>query len=250
MQETRRINVYLPPAYDRCAAARYPVLYMPDGGIGEDFPHVASTVDRLARAGHIGPMIVVGVENTVRRRDMTGPTAVAEDLRVTGQPGGSGRFRNFVATELMPVVAARYRVTDEAGIIGESLAGLFIVETLFQSPGLFDTYIAIDPSLWWNAEAIAREAPQRLAEWDAGSALLLLTAGGRESNVVQVERLAEALRATPATGLRWNYLPRPDLRHDTIYRGTEAALLQTAFASRGGRSMSPGERESCPEPAP
>ncbi|MEK0397284.1 alpha/beta hydrolase-fold protein, partial [Lactobacillus delbrueckii] len=58
--------------------------------------------------------------------------------------------------ELMPAVKARYRTTNETAIIGESLAGLFVMETLFQTPELFDTYIAIDPSVWWNHEYLLK----------------------------------------------------------------------------------------------
>ena len=56
--ETRHINVYTPPGYADHARARYPVLYMPDGGMQEDFPHVAADVDAAIRAGQMAPMIV------------------------------------------------------------------------------------------------------------------------------------------------------------------------------------------------
>ncbi|HEX8831755.1 MAG TPA: alpha/beta hydrolase-fold protein, partial [Longimicrobium sp.] len=74
LAETRRINVYLPPMYDPAGDACCGVLYMPDGGVEEDFPHVASAADAAIRAGEMRPMLIVGIENTERRRDMTGPT--------------------------------------------------------------------------------------------------------------------------------------------------------------------------------
>ena len=42
--EIRRINVYLPPTYSADPTARLPVLYMPDGGLAEDFLHIAGLV--------------------------------------------------------------------------------------------------------------------------------------------------------------------------------------------------------------
>src|ERR1700741_2799762 len=111
--ETRRINVYTPPGYD-AGRMRYPVLYMPDGGVEEDFPHVAAAVDAAIRAGEMRPVLVVGIENTQRRRDMTGPTTVARDSTIAPRVGGSAAFRRFIARELMPEVRRRYRVTDEA----------------------------------------------------------------------------------------------------------------------------------------
>ncbi len=90
--EVRRINVWTPPGY-AAGRTRYPVLYMPDGGVEEDFPHVVATVDSAVRAGQMRPVIVVGIENTERRRDMTGPTEVASDRAIAPRVGGSAAFR-------------------------------------------------------------------------------------------------------------------------------------------------------------
>lgn len=228
--EVRRINVYLPPGYDRCAADRYDVLYMPDGGTAEDFPHVASAVDELIRASRIRPMIVVGLENTNRRRDMTGPTDDPADLEVTKTPGGSGKLRDFLRYELQPIVDARYRTNGERAIIGESFAGLFIVESMLRAPGLFDTYIALDPSLWWNKGRMTQEAAAILAAWPAdGKARLFLASAGVDGNVSEVGQFADVLRATPVPSLQWIYEPRPDLKHGNIYLGMERSVLEALF---------------------
>ena len=228
--EERRINVYLPPGYEAEADTRYPLLLMLDGGTNEDFPHLATTADRLIRLGATPPFVVVGIANTDRRHDMTGRTEAAKDFDVTATPGGSGRFRHLLRTELLPVVRARYRLTDETAVIGESLAGLFVIETMLLEPGLFDTYIALDPSLWWNAGGLVREGAARLQGIGGTPVRLLLTAGGAESNVDVVEPFVAQLRCGAPASLRWRYLPRPDLRHDNIYREMEASLLMNAFA--------------------
>ena len=222
--EARRINVYLPPGY-AANRTRYPVLYMPDGGVEEDFPHVAATVDSAIRAGEMRPVIVVGIENTQRRRDMTGPTRVARDSTIAPRVGGSAAFRRFIADELMPEVRRRYRITDETAIIGESLAGLFVVETFFLQPELFDTYIALSPSLWWNAEELVRTSPARLRAHRRLHAALFLSSAGDDIGP-EAARLAEAIRANAPRGLRWEYRPRPDLTHATIYRASEAQVLR------------------------
>src|SRR5512139_918794 len=126
--ERRVINVYVPPDYAK-TEARYPVLYMPDGGMAEDFPHVVGAVDVSIKNEVIRPVIVVGIENTERRRDLVGPTTVAEEQQAAPHAGGADRFRRFLRDELKPLIAARYRTTAESAIIGESLAGLFVVET-------------------------------------------------------------------------------------------------------------------------
>jgi predicted alpha/beta superfamily hydrolase len=150
--ETRRINVYLPPGYTESPASRVPVLYMPDGGLGEDFLHVAGLVQVSVGNQTMRPFLLVGIENTQRRRDMTGPTSNEDDKKIAPQVGGSLAFRQFIRNELMPEIRERYRTTSETAIVGESLAGLFVIETLLLEPDLFETYIAIDPSLWWNNE--------------------------------------------------------------------------------------------------
>src|SRR5436189_1708338 len=70
VNETRVINVWLPSGYSSILDS-LPVLYMLDGGIKEDFPHVANTLATLIKLKKIKPIILVGIENTQRRRDLT-----------------------------------------------------------------------------------------------------------------------------------------------------------------------------------
>ena len=233
LDETRRINVYLPPGYG-AGNARFAVLYMPDGGVEEDFPHVAATVDAAIRAGEMRPVLVVGIENTQRRRDMTGPTSVASDSAIAPRVGGSAAFRRFIASELMPEVRRRYRTTGETAILGESLAGLFIVETFLLQPELFDTYIALSPSLWWNRGALVDAAAGHLRAHRRMHAALYL-ASAADDILPPIERFAGVLRASAPRGLRWSYVPRPDLRHATIYRGSEPRVLREMLPPRAAR---------------
>ena len=227
--ETRRINVYTPPGYEAAKDTRFPVLYMPDGGMQEDFPHLSTTIDTAIRAGEMRPLILVGIENTERRRDVTGPTEVEEDRKIAPRVGGSAAFRRFIADELMPEIGRRYRVTDETGIIGESLAGLFIVETFFLQPELFDTYIALDPSLWWNNEELVKKAGERLKTRKELRGTTLSLSAAEKDIAAATARLAEILRANPPAGLSWQYKPRPDLRHDNIYRSVSPQVLRELF---------------------
>ena len=86
--EERVINVHVPGAYAANPDSAFTVLYMPDGGINEDFPHIVNTLDALTQAGEVAPLIVVGIENTQRRRDMTGPTEVESDRKIAPVVGG------------------------------------------------------------------------------------------------------------------------------------------------------------------
>lgn len=229
LNEARHINVYTPPGYGTHTQARYPVLYMPDGGMQEDFPHVASDIDSAIRAGAARPMIVVGIENTRRRRDMTAPTRVASDRRIAPQVGGAAAFRRFIADELMPAVRQRYRSNGETAIVGESLAGLFVMETFFARPQLFDTYIAFSPSLWWNHAALARGAAARLEQWPGLKRTLYIASAGDDVIGNGLEILQAALRATAPKGLTWYYEPHPELHHSDIYRRLSPAVFRKLF---------------------
>jgi predicted alpha/beta superfamily hydrolase len=123
MSESRRLNVYPPPGYAKSPHVRFPVLYMPDGGMAEDFLHIAGLIQVSVGNGTMRPFILVGIENTERRRDMTGPTENAKDKGIAPRVGGAGAYRSFIRRELMPQIKARYRTTSETAIVGESLAG-------------------------------------------------------------------------------------------------------------------------------
>jgi hypothetical protein len=88
LHEERRINVYRPAAYADSPQG-LPVLYMPDGGLAEDFLHVAGLVQVSTGNGTMRPFLLVGIENTQRRRDLTGPTDNADDKKIAPQVGGS-----------------------------------------------------------------------------------------------------------------------------------------------------------------
>ena len=222
--EVRRINVYLPAAYDD--SARLPVLYMPDGGLAEDFLHVAGLVQVSTGNGTMRPFILVGIENTARRRDLTGPTEREEDRRIAPVVGGSGAFRRFIRTELMPAVRTRYRTTEETAIVGESLAGLFIVETWVLEPGLFDTYIAFDPSLWWNGGRLL----ERAGAAPAGTRGALYLASSGEPEIARLTaRLAELVGKGAGGAPTVHYEPMPGESHATIYHPAALRAFRRMF---------------------
>jgi predicted alpha/beta superfamily hydrolase len=214
--ETRRLNVYVPPIYRDSATVRLPVLYMPDGGLAEDFLHVAGLVQVLVGNGTMRPFILVGIENTQRRRDLTGPTTNADDKKIASRVGGSAALRQFIRRELMPAVRQRYRTTAETALMGESLAGLFTVETLLLEPDLFDTYLAFDPSLWWNNGQLTQQAATLLPAY-RGPAKTVYLATSSQGDTAATRHLAHLLRSPGQPRLTGYYEPMPAETHATIY---------------------------------
>lgn len=235
LNETRRINVYLPPGYAESPNARFPVLYMPDGGIAEDFLHVAGLVEVLVGDESMRPFVLVGIENTQRRRDMTGPTENAEDRKIAPRVGGSAELRAFIRQELMPEVKARYRTANETAIVGESLAGLFVVETFLLEPDLFDTYIAFDPSVWWNDHKLVDGAAERLRARPKLEKTLYFASSEEKANAAIMTKLASTLAATAPPGLHWHYEPMPEEKHSTIYHPAALRAFRALFKPPGKR---------------
>lgn len=229
LKEARRINVYLPPGYAEPGGARFPVLYMPDGGLAEDFLHVAGLVQIGVTNGTMRPFLLVGIENTERRRDMTGPTEIAEDKKIAPRVGGSEGFRRFIRDELMPQVKQRYRTTPEAAIVGESLAGLFVVETFLLEPELFDTYVAIDPSLWWNDRALVKGAAERLRSRPGLEKTLFFASSDEPGIAKTAQELAEVLDKDAPPGIHWHYERMPAEHHSTIFHPAALKAFRAVF---------------------
>jgi predicted alpha/beta superfamily hydrolase len=146
LNEDRELSVAKPANYD-LSKASYPVLYVLDGGL--NFPFTAEIVRFLAAYRLIPEMIVVGVENTDRTRDMT-PNKTADAHERYATAGGADRFLKFLGDEAIPQIEKSYRALPSRTIVGHSLSGLLVVHALLTRPELFEAYIAISPSLWWN----------------------------------------------------------------------------------------------------
>jgi predicted alpha/beta superfamily hydrolase len=173
LDELRQITIYLPDGY-ASGTQRYPVLYLIDGGLDQDFLHIAGASQLGSLWGRSSPAIIIGIATRDRRKELTGPTIDPELLRRYPTAGGSTAFRRFIAEDIQPLVTARYRTNGDTAVLGESLAGLFIIETWLTEPGLFQRYAAISPSLWWDNEAIRQTAADRLAATDAARPPILI----------------------------------------------------------------------------
>ena len=141
--------------------------------------------------------------------------------------GGSAAFRQFIRKELMPPVRQRYRTTAETAIVGESLAGLFVVETLLLEPDLFDTYLAFDPSLWWNNGQLAEQAGKPAEGPRPPGRERVYLATSSHGDTAATRRLVHG-RRSPRTG-SWHYEPMPQETHATIYHPAALRAFRAVF---------------------
>ena len=221
--EARAVNVVLPPSYAKSPAKRYPVLYLIDGGVEQDLLNVAGVALNGGIWGRSAEVIVVGIETKDRRRELVGPTQDPELFKKYPTAGSSAAFRAFIRDEVKPLIERNYRTNGQDAVIGESLAGLFVVETYMAEPGLFDGYGAIDPSLWWDKEALSKLAATKIGARQNDRPLFIAIAKEQSEEPAAVTRVVAAVRAE---GGRLCFNPRPDLTHATIYQQLSPQALQ------------------------
>jgi len=221
--EARVVNVVLPPGYAREPEKRYPTLYVIDGGLEQDLLHVTGVLHLGALWGRSSEAIVVGIETKDRRRELTARTFDPELLQRYPSAGASGSFRNFIRDEVKPLVARLYRTNGRDAVIGESLAGLFVLETYLEKPSLFGAYASIDPSLWWDRERLSSSAAAKLGAGQSGRPFYLAVAREQTETPAAMRRVAEAIGAR---GTPWCFALRPDLLHSTIYQQLTPQALQ------------------------
>jgi hypothetical protein len=223
LAEQRIVNVLLPDSYGKEPGRRYPVLYLIDGGVHQDLLHVAGVVQLGAIWGRSGEAIVVGIETRDRRRELVGPTHDLELLKRYPTAGSSAEFRAFIRTEVQPLIERSYRTNGRDAVLGESLAGLFVAETYLVEPSLFDAYAAVDPSLWWDKEALSLAARAQIGDRQRGRPLFLAIAKEQSEEPAASRRLVSLLRAGAATLCA---VARPDLTHATIYQQITPQAVQ------------------------
>jgi predicted alpha/beta superfamily hydrolase len=152
LNENRTVNIYLPEGYNSKDTIKYPVIYLLDGSADEDFIHIVGLVqfNSFEWVNQVSKSIVVGIATIDRRRDFTTPTTIATDLKKYPTSGKSNKFIAFIKNELQPFIENKYKTNTDKTLIGQSLGGLLATEILATQPTLFNKYIIISPSLWWN----------------------------------------------------------------------------------------------------
>jgi len=226
LAEKRTLNIYLPAGYSRSDSSRYPVIYLLDGSADEDFIHVAGLVqfNNFPWINRIPESIVVGIANINRKRDFTYPSSIEEDKKQFPVTGNSDKFIAFIEKELQPFIAKEYKVNDSKMIIGQSLGGLLATEILLKKPKLFNKYMIISPSLWWDNGSLLKQNSSMLSEGFSQSTGIYIGVGkeglspGNIPHVMEVDAnlLAEKLKAGKSKTVQVHFDYLPDEDHATI----------------------------------
>ena len=180
LKEQRVVWVHLPPSVQagQHPKKKYPVVYLLDGD--KNFTSVVGMIDLLSSVNgnsFFPEMIVVGILNTNRMKDLT-PTRVTgglwADNNTAANSGGGEAFTQFLEKELIPHIDSLYPTISYRIFIGHSLGGLMAINTLLHHPALFSSYVAIDPSMWWDQQKLLHETGESLNKTSlTGKALFL-----------------------------------------------------------------------------
>ena len=229
--KTYEVNIFTPRRYETDLEASFPVLYVIDGGLDQDFLHIAGLADLAAVNGNYEDLIVVGIRTNNRVYELTTAPTDPRYVREEGFAGGSGEFRAFIQDVVIPFVESSYRAAERRAVIGESLAGLFITETFLTAPATFTDYISVSPSLWYDDRRLAKDAAEHLKNHDETPRRLYLTMAD-EGGTMQMglDEVVAALGEYTPEGLKWTYVDRRESEHHwTIYHGAALDALRWAF---------------------
>ncbi len=226
LSEKRILNIYLPEGYNKNDTIKYPVVYLLDGSADEDFIHIVGLyqfnsfpwIDKVPKS------IVVGIASVDRRRDFTYPTTIEKDKIKYPTTGKSARFIAFLENELQPFIEKNYKTNSSKTIIGQSLGGLLATEILLTKPSLFNKYIIVSPSLWWDNGSLLNKSSEILLANFKQKIDVYIGVGkeglvpGDNPRVMEVDAnlLAEKIKSAKNKSVKvfFDYLPQED--HATI----------------------------------
>ncbi|MEO8823648.1 MAG: alpha/beta hydrolase-fold protein [Ginsengibacter sp.] len=236
LAEKRTLNIYLPENYNKNDTAHYPVVYLLDGSADEDFIHVVGLYqfDAFPWIHRVPESIVVGIANVDRRRDFTFPTTIEADKKNYPTTGHSDKFIAFIQNELQPFIEKKYRTNNSKTIIGESLGGLLATEILLKKPALFNKYIIVSPSLWWNNGSLLNQQSGILQSTFSQKANVYIGVGKEGLTPTEIPRvmevdanlLAEKIKNAKSKNVHvyFDYLPGENhatILHQAVYNALQ-----------------------------
>lgn len=228
MNEDRMLWIYTPDT-SRTSTTRYPVIYLLDGD--GHFLHATGIVQFLSANNRMPEMMIVGIANTNRNRDLTPPPA---DTAIAGS-GGADTFLRTIKDELIPYIDKQYKTSPFKMLIGHSFGGIFAVNALLKQPDLFNAYIIISPSLWWQKDTLVNQVGAFLKSVRASKLFIYETVGNEGSGMVAPAlRLMDKIETREADGLDWKIKlmeteDHGSIVHKSIYEGFEYIFAPWRF---------------------
>ena len=213
--EKRDILVYASPQLKPGA----PLLVLLDAEW--TFRTVAIAAEHLVNTGRIPPLVIAGIANTDRGRDLT-PTFQGGEFA----PGPSDRYLSFIADELIPHMTAEFPIGNYHILAGHSNGGMYSLYAFIRRPDVFQANIALSPS-WGLDDRFVALLDRALAQPSATPRFVFLGAGGDEEADIAVGalRFAKTFEAASGANVEYRYQVFPGETHGSVgLRAFYAAL--------------------------
>jgi predicted alpha/beta superfamily hydrolase len=245
LNQVRPYWVYVPPVASR-PGIKLPVVYLLDGDA--QFHSVSGLIQILGtgvNGTHVVPdMIVVAIPNIDRTKDLTPSHATQSDYGEFTTSGGGNDFLKFIKDELIPHIDARYPTNGYRTLIGHSFGGIAAINALYTIPESFDSYIAIDPSFWWDDHLLLRKGDSILKtkDWSKetlfiGQANTLKPGESTNDHFGSIKEYLKILESNKASGLVWSYKYYPDDSHGSVPFISEYDGLRFIFSDYSNPSF-------------
>ena len=169
LNEKRNIWIYLPKGYDPNSLERYPVIYLLDAEWHfEALSGIEHQLSEVMSNTVFPPAIIVGILNTDRNRDLTPTNSLivlgGRKIEQFKNTGGGEKFISFIEKELFPHIDSTYHTAPYKMLIGHSFGGLTAMNILINHTSLFNDYLVIEPSMWWDGRKLLNEAREAFKE--------------------------------------------------------------------------------------
>ncbi|MBK8303125.1 MAG: alpha/beta hydrolase-fold protein [Pyrinomonadaceae bacterium] len=223
LNEERTILVRVPADYER-GISRYPVVYMLDAHPPQN-AMMAGIIEQQAWSGMMPEMILVGIQNTDRSRDLT-PT----DDGKGGRVGGGPKFLQFIETEVIPLVEKTYRTQPYRIFAGHSLGGLFAMYAFFSRPELFNAYIAASPALAYDDSYVIKRTEEILKQDKKWNKTFFFAVGDEPTYLKAFNALQDLLKRSKPKDLEYEFRQFKDENHGSVILPAYYAGMRKIFA--------------------
>lgn len=216
LNEDRAYYVYVPESLSNkvYSKQKYPVIYILDGD--SHFKGISGIVESLSAVRTLPEAVIVAVLHKDRVKDLT-PTAVKSSTYIDSlsakTSGGAEDFTAFLQKELIPHIDSTYSASPYRVLVGHSLGGLFVINTLLHHTALFNSYVAIDPALWWDDQKLVKDAGEAVKQGEFKGRTLYLPIAASDTQTANRTLSAETAQSVtdfigilnkyPANGLQW-----------------------------------------------
>lgn len=229
LQQKRYIQVFTPAGYTAGSTEKYDVLYVLDGGnwnIG-----LVSQVQRFIEGeGNMPPTIIVSVMGIDRNVELT-PT----HLDNWKGSGGADNFLGYITKELIPYINTHYPSNGDNTLWGHSLGGMFVGYAMLNAPASFTSYIAVDPSMWWDNCLVPKMAAAKFPNMkDLNATLYISGREGGDLHSMRIDTMELVLKQWAPAGLKWKLVPYADETHSSLRLKTTYDGLKFTYAGLSG----------------